>query len=408
MKIAVWLDTDMCETVGGGFSYHDRLVHAIDNYSFDPSLDICFVSCGNVGKLKLKRETILLEYEEKPTLAEKIKTKIPLHRQRFKTLVSDRLNECREQAFVDQLRKNGVRLVYHITPAYSLLSSKHLIDFPFITTHWDIGHRSTYAFPEVASAREIEYRDHYYNNTISHAFMVFCESKAGKEELLHYTTLNPDKIKIVPIFPGKNGMIDVSVDNQQRILSELGLQKHKFFYYPAQFWAHKNHYTLVCAFEQFVKKHSEYKLILTGSDKGNLQYIKETVKHLHIQDSVVFANFVSPESVNTLYRNATAMVMPTVMGPTNMPPLEAMDAGCPVICSDFPGHREELGDAAIYVNPLSQTEILSAFDDMIEHRENYAGLIKKQKNITPHTIENALRCINNHLLEAAKIRSLWQ
>ena len=107
MKIAVWLDTDMCETVGGGFSYHDRLVHAIDNYSFDPSLDICFVSCGNVGKLKLKRETILLEYEEKPTLAEKIKTKIPLHRQRFKTLVSDRLNECREQAFVDQLRKNG-------------------------------------------------------------------------------------------------------------------------------------------------------------------------------------------------------------------------------------------------------------------------------------------------------------
>ena len=72
------------------------------------------------------------------------------------------------------------------------------------------------------------------------------------------------------------------------------------------------------------------------------------------------------------------------------------------------GHREELGDAAIYVNPLSQTEILSAFDDMIEHRENYAGLIKKQKNITPHTIENALRCINDHLLEAAKIRSLWQ
>ena len=48
-----------------------------------------------------------------------------------------------------------------------------------------------------------------------------------------------------------------------------------------------------------------------------------------------------------LYTEALALVMPTYFGPTNLPPLEAFQTGTPVLYSDLPGMREQVGDAAI-------------------------------------------------------------
>jgi glycosyltransferase involved in cell wall biosynthesis len=39
--------------------------------------------------------------------------------------------------------------------------------------------------------------------------------------------------------------------------------------------------------------------------------------------------------------------MPSYFGSTNLPPLEAVSLGCPVIYSDLPEFREQMGDAAI-------------------------------------------------------------
>ena len=45
--------------------------------------------------------------------------------------------------------------------------------------------------------------------------------------------------------------------------------------------------------------------------------------------------------------------MPTFFGPTNIPVLEAWAFGCPVLTSDIRGIREQVGDAAVLVNPRS-------------------------------------------------------
>ena len=49
-----------------------------------------------------------------------------------------------------------------------------------------------------------------------------------------------------------------------------------------------------------------------------------------------------------LYEGATALVIPTYSGPTNLPPLEATALGCPVIHSDLPEFREQMGEGALY------------------------------------------------------------
>ncbi len=64
-------------------------------------------------------------------------------------------------------------------------------------------------------------------------------------------------------------------------------------------------------------------------------------------------------------------------GPENLPPLEAMTLGCPVICSNYAGAKEQLGDAADFVDPSSSIEISKALRQVFEDKEWRDGLIRK-------------------------------
>ena len=99
--------------------------------------------------------------------------------------------------------------------------------------------------------------------------------------------------------------------------------------------------------------------------------------------------------------------MATYNGPTNMPPLEAMELGCPVICSDLAGHHEELGDAAIYFDPENPSDIAKAMKTVCIDNKKYIQCIKEQKNYTYFTIDNALSAINKYLCQAVQIRDNW-
>ncbi|MBK8586427.1 MAG: glycosyltransferase [Bacteroidetes bacterium] len=83
------------------------------------------------------------------------------------------------------------------------------------------------------------------------------------------------------------------------------------FFYPAQFWAHKNHYNLLLAFKKLQNDFPDLKLVLTGSDKGNKEYIKEVVSKLDLKNHVLFPGFVDNETMVGFYSHASAMIMPS-------------------------------------------------------------------------------------------------
>lgn len=65
----------------------------------------------------------------------------------------------------------------------------------------------------------------------------------------------------------------------------------------------------------------------------------------------VFAH-ASDAELAELYASALALVYPSLAEGQGLPPLEAMAAGCPVICADLPVLRETCGAAAFYVDPV--------------------------------------------------------
>ncbi|MFM6269445.1 MAG: glycosyltransferase, partial [Dolichospermum sp.] len=55
--------------------------------------------------------------------------------------------------------------------------------------------------------------------------------------------------------------------------------------------------------------------------------------------------------MTSLYINAFSLAFMSFFGPDNLPPLEAMALGCPVIASKVSGSEEQLGNNALLVNP---------------------------------------------------------
>ena len=58
-----------------------------------------------------------------------------------------------------------------------------------------------------------------------------------------------------------------------------------------------------------------------------------------------------PAQINAAYQRARFLLFPSYYEASPLPPIEAMQHGCPVICSDIPSLRERCGDAALYRAP---------------------------------------------------------
>jgi glycosyltransferase involved in cell wall biosynthesis len=336
MKIAIFINDYLKKNVGGGFSFLSRMIEVIDNYTFTSEYEICFLvkTKSNADLSKLNKS--VLEYDSQLKLSEKHF----FYKKKYDEIL----------LIEETLRSYKIDLLYFITP------ETYDINFPYIINNWDLGHRSCYSFPELCMNSTYEFREQNLVRSLRKSIAVVTESKSGKDELLNYLHLYSSKVFILPIFSGKITSLDYNFDLKTKVLEKYKIDK-KFLIYPAQFWSHKNHYNLILAFNLMIEKGYDFELVLTGSEKGNLNYITDVVNQLKLENRVKFLGFVDEIELLVLYKNATSLVYPSLLGPTNMPILEAYELNIPVACSDLPGHREITNNQALYFNPLEPKDM---------------------------------------------------
>jgi glycosyltransferase involved in cell wall biosynthesis len=71
------------------------------------------------------------------------------------------------------------------------------------------------------------------------------------------------------------------------------------------------------------------------------------------------------DKLNCYYKNARAFVYPSLYEGFGLPILEAMQMGCPVICSSTSSFPEVAGNAGIYFNPVSVESIVTTLENHI-------------------------------------------
>jgi glycosyltransferase involved in cell wall biosynthesis len=123
----------------------------------------------------------------------------------------------------------------------------------------------------------------------------------------------------------------------------------RFFFMPANIWAHKNHRRLFEAFARALPNlPANTGLVLTGSPDG-FQAALAGYEALPI----VHLGFVSHPVMASLFRRATALVYFSLFEGFGMPLLEAFHHGTPVICSGATALAEVGGDAVLACDPTN-------------------------------------------------------
>jgi glycosyltransferase involved in cell wall biosynthesis len=225
----------------------------------------------------------------------------------------------------------------------------YLFHRPFVTTVYDLCHREHCEFPEVSERFEFENRERIFREVLPRAVAVLVSSSFLAQRLLRYYGIDESRTVTLPFLPAAHARAPVASEEVARVRKRYSLPE-RYVFYPAQLWAHKNHVYILEAVRILAESmpSAAVDAVFCGSDFGNGGHVHRTAQRLGIASRVRTLGFVDSDDMAPLYAGASALVMPTYFGPTNLPPLEAMAVGCPVIYSDLPEFRADLGDAALY------------------------------------------------------------
>lgn len=373
INIAVIISSDSHS--GGGYQYERKVIDILQKNHEDESINFNFYS--------FKKNVIndfLTEDIEIKFIKENIFNKI--HRLFLSNLfIYNIFSKIKfTTSYIEkQLSKDNIDLVYFLAPN---LISQGLSNIPYVFTLWDLGHLDTLEFPETAYNREFEIRENIYLNSLKKAYKVIVDLDYGKQNAINRYNLDEKRVevlKFLPNIPSAENDISINIKDKYHLLND-------YIFYPAQFWAHKNHVYILKSIKMLREKNNiDLDVVFSGSDKGNLDYVLRKAKDLNIEDLIHYIGFVSAEEMPALYKQSLALVMPTYLGPTNIPPLEAFAYKTPVCYSDKPSFREQVGDAAFFMD-------LKNPDSLVKH------LI---------TIQNNKILVNEKIEHGSKVLSDW-
>jgi glycosyltransferase involved in cell wall biosynthesis len=251
-------------------------------------------------------------------------------------------------AFEKKLLKHGVDFIFFVTPSPKPF---YLQEINYAITVYDICHKEYPEFSEVNSYNIFYLRERILQYCLGPSTYVITESDELKKKIASIYKKDEDRIITIPNRPSP--LLKYDKNNLKSVIFE-NLPKN-YFFYPAQFWEHKNHIKILYAIDKLKNSNIDFNIVFCGKDKGNLKNITKTVEKLNLQKNIFIFDFLTHEQVSELYQNAIALLMPTYFGPTNIPPLEAWAYGVPVIYSKH--LQEQTMDAAIYCDPDSSESI---------------------------------------------------
>ncbi|MDR3686667.1 MAG: glycosyltransferase family 1 protein [Coriobacteriia bacterium] len=285
---------------------------------------------------------------------------------------------------------------------------------PYVVVVHDLQHKLQPQLPEFADRAEWERREERMRNSIANATLVVVDSEVGREDVLScYSELGiaEDAVRPLPFVPAHYVAAVVPEVELRRVRVAQDLPE-MYLFYPAQFWPHKNHKRIVEALGLLAREGLRLPLVLVGSRGESalraetFATVMQTARELGVDDLVRYLGYVGDDDMSALYAQATALVMPTFFGPTNIPILEAWRLGCPVITSDIRGVREQAGDAAVLVDPSSAQSIAEGIRRIVSSESLRTELIARgHARVSAYTIHDFARRLAG-ILDEAKSRVL--
>jgi glycosyltransferase involved in cell wall biosynthesis len=296
----------------------------------------------------------------------------------------------------------GADLAWFLTPLFLQT------DLPYFYTVWDLQHRRQPWFPEVSSEGRWLQRETMYREATQRAALLIVPNATAEQELETFYGVLPERcIRLghpTPTFALR------TTEPAPPSAGVAGYLKEEFVVYPSQFWPHKNHVTLLKALRILQDRFGRtIHAVFPGSDAGNRGHVQEKTALLGLERQVHFPGFVARDDLVHLYRNALALTFPSHFGPDNLPPLEAMALGCPVIAADVPGIEGQLGDAALLVDPVDAEAWTMAVMSLVEQPQTRSRLVAAgHVRAQSLTAQGYTKAVFAEIDRFSRVRDCWQ
>ena len=380
------------QTQGGGFTFQEEILNNVD-----------------LLKDKNISYTLICTQKKDNLFYEK-------HRNHFKKFITFKRN------FLDRLRENLIRNFSffsersrYITKLDRICSENEIdlvlfldnvhtihTNFPFITIVYDIDHLKYPFFPEYSKDYKWYKRENSLSNHFKRASGIISGTDYGIDQIKEYYGIPKNKLFKIPhpVINLKSKKNDV-VDDKYI--------KNKFLFYPAQFWPHKNHKSLINLGKELKKNFkNDLKIVFSGSDKGNLNYIINEIKKNDLENTIVYLGFINQNQLYSLYKSCFALTYVSYGGPENLPPIEAFSLGCPVIATNHEGSREQLEDGAILIDPNNLNEFLNSINKLKDDKFKFNLLSKGYSIAEKRSINSFMTDLKQILFSYKKYITTWK
>lgn len=399
MKVGVYLG-DFTPESGGGYTFQDDVFAALCDLTGETKHTFHLIYRGYISE-EMRSRVAMAGIHLSPMIANRIANSGLVQSLMWLRRIGRKFVKPAD-VYTQAMRNQGLEFIWYL--------SEHAVavDIPYLCTVWDLQHRRQPWFPEMSVQGEWQKREDYYKQLLPRASFVITGVETGKEEIMRFYGLLSERIRLLP-HPTPSFALDAKQTSNPGILDIYQLPS-RFFLYPAQYWPHKNHSVIVKALAHLkTEQNFRSEVVFVGSDKGNQNYISELASFLGVSDQIHMLGFIPREVLLELYKKSIALLYMSLCGPENLPPLEAFALGCPVVASKIAGSEEQLGDAAIQVNPCDYLSVADAIKTLSENSELREQLISRgRQRAQQWTAKDYVRGIFSLLDEFEPVRQTWR
>ena len=188
-----------------------------------------------------------------------------------------------------------------------------------------------------------------------------------------------DLIELCNVPDKKVSVIHLGYDIKSKKKQNIFTNTKPYLLYVGNRNGHKNFKNLLVAFGQSKILKNEFRLVCFGGGKFN-QEETDYMKKYNISENDLMHVSGGDDILSSCYENAAAFIYPSIYEGFGIPPLEAMNQSCPVICSKASCIPEVVGSAGYYFDPYDIDSIKKSIEKVVYDVKLTDDLIEKGKN----------------------------
>ena len=216
------------------------------------------------------------------------------------------------------------------------------------------------------------YKKHWFYNLTQYiksnkSCEYFSNSISTKNDFVRLLGMNPNDITVIPLAANDNFYHEKDNKKIKKVLKKYNIPTDKKYVFSlCTLEPRKNLIRAVKTFIEFIKKNKIDDMVFVlggGHWDAFIGKLEKEIKDLgKYKDKIIRAGYVDDEDLSALYSGAEFFVYTSQYEGFGLPPLEAMQCGCPVITSNNSSLPEVVGDAGIMIDYDSDKQHIKAYE----------------------------------------------